>query len=160
MEFESTNLYNRLLHITHAFWNLSRFSYNDKNYVVVLPCIYIHFQLYHIVILKTYNCGQDDQNTVYMQVVFNLNLIFVYILIFPPQIESIEAGLTWSPCSAVVGIINVVQIKPSKSSKIFTLQMIVWKQYSYIAVIHVEIYRYAVFSSIFAVHQFLNFCRC
>lgn len=67
---------------THAFWNFSRFSYNDKNYVVVLPCIYIHFQLYHIVILKTYNCRQDDQNTVYMQVVFHLNLIFVYTMYF------------------------------------------------------------------------------
>lgn len=134
MEFESTKLCNRLLHTTHAFWNLSRFSYNDKKYVVVLPCIYIHFQLYHIVILKTYNRRQDDQNTVYMQVVFHLNLIFVYILICPPQIESIEAGPTWSPYSAVVGIINVVQFKPSKSCKIwdiFTLQMIVWKQYSY-----------------------------
>lgn len=129
----------------------------------MLPFIYIHFQLYHIVILKTYNCGQDDQNTVYTQVVFHLNLIFVYILICPPQFESIEVGPTWSPCSAVVGKINVVQIIPSKSSKlwdIFTLQMILWKQYSYIAVIHVEIYRYAVFSSIFAVHQFFNFCRC
>lgn len=87
------------------------------------------------------------------------------ILICPPQIESIEVGPTWSPCSAVVGIINVVQIIPSKSTgnkiwDIFTLQMILWKQYSYIAVIHVEIYRYAVFSSIFAVHQFFNFCRC
>lgn len=84
------------------------------------------------------------------------------ILICPPQIESIEVGPTWSPCSAVVGIINVVQIIPSKSNgskiwDIFTLQMILWKQYSYIAVIHVEIYRYAVFSSIFAVHQFLIF---
>lgn len=67
---------------TRAFWNLSRFSYNDKNYVVVLPCIYIHFHLYHIVILKTYNCRQDDQNTVYMQVVFHLNLIFVYTMYF------------------------------------------------------------------------------
>lgn len=67
---------------THAFWNLSRFSYNDKKYEVVLPCIYIHFQLYHIVILKTYNCRQDDQNTVYMQVVFHLNLIFVYTMYF------------------------------------------------------------------------------
>lgn len=67
---------------TRAFWNLSRFSYNDKKYVVVLPCIYIHFQLYHIVILKTYNCRQDDQNTVYMLVVFHLNLIFVYTMYF------------------------------------------------------------------------------
>lgn len=67
---------------TRAFWNFSRFSYNDKKYVVVLPCIYIHFQLYHIVILKTYNCRQDDQNTVYMQVVFHLNLIFVYTMYF------------------------------------------------------------------------------
>lgn len=131
----------------------------------MLPCIYIHFQLYHIVILKTYNCRQDDQNTVYMQVVFHLNLIFVYTMYFdlstPNWIDWSWANLI--PCSAVVGIINVVQIIPSKSSKIrdiFTLQMILWKQYSYIAVIHVEIYRYAVFSSIFAVHQFFNFCRC
>lgn len=151
---------------THAFWNLSRFSYNDKNYVVVLPCIYIHFQLYHIVILKTYNCRQDDQNTVYMQVVFHINLIFCLYNVFwfvHPNLNRLKVGPTWSPCSAVVGKINVVQIIPSKSSKlwdIFTLQMILWKQYSYIAVIHVEIYRYAVFSSIFAVHQFFNFCRC
>lgn len=104
----------------------------------MLPCIYIHFQLYHIVILKTYNCRQDDQNTVYMQVVFHLNLIFVYTMYFdlstPNWIDWSWANLI--PCSAVMGIINVVQIIPSKSSKIrdiFTLQMILWKQYSYIA---------------------------
>lgn len=122
----------------------------------MLPCIYIHFQLYHIVILKTYNRRQDDQNTVYMLVVFNLNLIFCLYNVFwfvHPNLNRLKVGPTWSPCSAVVGIINVVQIIPSKSTgskiwDIFTLQMILWKQYSYIAVIHVEIPVCCVFINI------------
>lgn len=81
MEFESTKLYNRLL--LHVLFEICLdLAIMIKNYVVVLPCIYIHFQLYHIVILKTYNCRQDDQNTVYMQVVFHINLIFVYTMYF------------------------------------------------------------------------------
>lgn len=83
MEFESTKLYKRLLHILHMLFEICLdLAIMIKKYVVVLPCIYIHFQLYHIVILKTYNCRQDDQNTVYMQVVFHLNLIFVYTMYF------------------------------------------------------------------------------
>lgn len=81
MEFESTKLYNRLL-IHMLFGICLDLAIMIKKYVVVLPCIYIHFQLYHIVILKTYNCRQDDQNTVYMLVVFHLNLIFVYTMYF------------------------------------------------------------------------------